>query len=39
MSFLRRAFLGAFDIVGNNGWAEAPARKILLIQTEPDQSD
>ena len=34
-----RAFLGAFDVVGNNDRAEAPARKILLIQTEPDQSD
>ncbi|MBX3745676.1 MAG: hypothetical protein KF833_10245 [Verrucomicrobiae bacterium] len=34
-----RAFLGAFDVPGNNDRAEAPAKRILLIQTEPEQSD
>lgn len=34
-----RAFLGAFDVAGNNDRAEAPARRILLIQTEPNESD
>lgn len=34
-----RAFLGAFDVVGNNDRAEAPARKILLVQTESDETE